>query len=187
MNKIFFSIVLGVAIISIQGCGLQEAHEQATNPCYDYPDHECPTGNGTGDAPIAEEGSAIVYTDESIDTTLNAIDNEGDPISFRVVKKPDLGTLTGSGADRVYYAGEQEGVDTFTFIATDGSSDSEETVYTVTIRKPKSSSSSSSSATTSTGTYNPNYSPSECAANGYFYCTISNSCQNSPATGSTCD
>lgn len=127
--KLLLVGIVGVALL--QGCWLEEEHERAVNDCYDYPDHECPSDSGNGDAPIAEEGSARVLTNESVEVTLNATDREGDPISFRIVKVPDLGTLTGSGADRVYYAGDQTGTDTFTFVATDGNSESEETVYTV--------------------------------------------------------
>jgi len=38
-----------------------------------------------------------------------------------------------------------------------------------------------------TGDYDASYSPAECAANGYFYCSIENKCLNIPASGGTCN
>jgi len=133
MKYLKFGAVALVGIFLLQGCFLEDEHERAINDCYDYPNHECPSNSGNGGPPIAEEGSARVETNGEVEISLNAVDRENDPISFRIVQNPSLGTLTGSGAERMYYAGEATGVDTFTFIATDGKSDSEETVYTVTV------------------------------------------------------
>ena len=36
------------------------------------------------------------------------------------------------------------------------------------------------------GDYDPTYNAEECAANGYFYCTLENKCLNTPASGGTC-
>ena len=38
-----------------------------------------------------------------------------------------------------------------------------------------------------TGDYDPTYSPAECAANGYFFCSIEQKCLNIPASGGTCN
>jgi len=37
-----------------------------------------------------------------------------------------------------------------------------------------------------TGDYDPEYTPAECAANGYFWCSIENMCLNVPAGGGNC-
>lgn len=37
-----------------------------------------------------------------------------------------------------------------------------------------------------TGDYSASYDAEECAANGYFYCTIENKCLNVPARGGSC-
>jgi len=36
------------------------------------------------------------------------------------------------------------------------------------------------------GVYDPDYTQEECAAEGYFWCTLANQCMNSPADGSSC-
>ena len=38
-----------------------------------------------------------------------------------------------------------------------------------------------------TGEYDASYSPAECAANGFFWCSIEQKCLNIPASGGTCN
>ena len=44
----------------------------------------------------------------------------------------------------------------------------------------------SSVADEPSGEYDPEYTPEECAANGYFWCSIEDRCLNKPADGGTC-
>jgi len=42
-------------------------------------------------------------------------------------------------------------------------------------------------ADTPSGVYDASYSPAECAANGYFFCSIEQKCLNIPATTGSCN
>jgi len=78
------------------------------------------------DAPVAENQTITVDEDSTIAATLTALDIEGDPLSFTVVTQPSNGSLSNSAPDLVYTPNANfNGVDTFSFRANDGESDSD--------------------------------------------------------------
>ena len=85
------------------------------------------------DAPSASDQSVAAHLDTPVAVGLTAWDVDGDPLTYRVTANVAHGVLTGTAPNLVYipYAGFS-GMDTFTFVANDGTVDSN--VATVTIR-----------------------------------------------------
>lgn len=76
-------------------------------------------------APVADPQSLSMYQDTSLPITLTASDPDGDTLDYAIVTNPSHGTLAGTAPNLVYtpqagYTGE----DQFTFIAKDGTLDS---------------------------------------------------------------
>jgi subtilisin family serine protease len=72
-------------------------------------------------APVAQDGSVAAREDSNQAITLQASDADGDPLSYVIVSPPAHGTLTGSGANRIYHgASNYSGPDSFQFQAYDG-------------------------------------------------------------------
>lgn len=86
------------------------------------------------DAPVASDVSATVLEDGSTDVHLSASDVDGEPLTYEIVSPPTLGDLSGSGATRTYTpAPNANGIDTFTYRASDGTADSNLATATITI------------------------------------------------------
>lgn len=90
-------------------------------------------------APVARNGALAVNINTAINGTLVAVDNERDPLTYRIASNGTLGTAalisTSSGAF-TYTAGAIAGTDTFTFVANDGRLDSNVATVTVTVGTP---------------------------------------------------
>ena len=84
-------------------------------------------------APIAQDSSLSVARGQSITLSLTASDPDGDVLSYNIVKWPNNGALSGSGSSWEYAPDDGfDGVDSFTFQASDGDLDSN--LATVTIQ-----------------------------------------------------
>lgn len=76
--------------------------------------------------PEAAAFSVAVAQNSSVDITLAGNDAEGDPLTFTVIDSPTNGTLSGTAPDLVYTpAADFVGMDSFTYVCNDGTSDSE--------------------------------------------------------------
>jgi len=94
------------------------------------------TVNGTT-APIADDQSVTTGRDLPVAITLTASDADGDPLTYSVVSPPVNGSLSGTAPNLTYtpHTGGW-GVDTLTFVANDGTSDSNVATVTITVTGP---------------------------------------------------
>ena len=77
------------------------------------------------DAPISSTQSVTTNEDTATNITLSASDIDGDTLTYTIVTPPTKGTLSGSGANRVYTPNANfNGSDSFSFKANDGVTDS---------------------------------------------------------------
>ena len=84
------------------------------------------------DAPVAQSYTVGTPLNTPVNVVLRATDPESDPLTFTIVTAPLHGTLTGSGSNRLYTPSANfVGRDTFTFIANDGSLNSNTGMVTV--------------------------------------------------------
>lgn len=84
--------------------------------------------------PGTESFSVSTVEDTSKSITLNAASANNNPLTFTIVNSPAHGTLTGTGAGRVYTpATDFVGTDSFTFRASDGSNNSNISTVTITV------------------------------------------------------
>ncbi len=86
------------------------------------------------DAPVAD--SQTVTTDQSaaVGITLTANDVDPDPLGFTVVAGPSNGTLSGTAPNLTYTpTGDFTGDDSFTFVANDGTVDSNVATVSITV------------------------------------------------------
>ena len=88
-------------------------------------------------APIAENLELRTYRETSVGGTLQAVDPEGDLLSFRLSSEPKKGTLILDGAHFVYTPDpKKKGMDSFTYTAADTHGNiSAEALVTVRIEK----------------------------------------------------
>ena len=87
------------------------------------------------DAPVAHSASVATDEDVPLDIRLGAMDVDGDPLSYRITEAPRYGSLTGVAPDLRYLpALDYHGTDTFTFVANDGTLDSETATVDITLR-----------------------------------------------------
>lgn len=88
-------------------------------------------------APIAENLELRTYRETSVGGTLQAVDPEGDLVTFRLCSEPKKGTLILKGAGFVYTPDpRKKGKDSFTYTATDAHGNvSAEAQVTVSIEK----------------------------------------------------
>ena len=90
-----------------------------------------PPGNH---APVAQAQSASTAEDTAVAIRLGATDADGDTLSYVIASGPNHGSLTGSGANRVYMpAAGYHGGDGFTFRANDGTTDSSAATVALTV------------------------------------------------------
>lgn len=92
------------------------------------------TVDPVNDAPVAADQDLATAQDTPRAVTLTASDAENDPLTFTVTTGPSNGSLSGSGPNRIYTPDLGFfGVDSFTFVANDGTADSNEATVTVTV------------------------------------------------------
>jgi hypothetical protein len=83
------------------------------------------TVNDVNRPPVVEDQIVTTYKDTPVEIVLSASDPDGDPVTLSVVGMPTWGPLRGTGATLVYApATVFNGIDTFTFKASDGTDDS---------------------------------------------------------------
>ena len=89
------------------------------------------------DAPVAQPGNLTTDEDTPANGTLTASDPDGDPLTYSIVSQPSMGSavITDVATGTYTYTPDpdQNGTDSFTFIANDGSTDSNIATVTVTI------------------------------------------------------
>lgn len=93
--------------------------------------------DGANDKPVANNGTLTLAEDYTQTGTLGGSDIDGDPLTYSVASQGGKGTVTITNASTGAYtyapSANVFGTDTFTFIANDGTSDSEAATVTVTI------------------------------------------------------
>ena len=88
------------------------------------------------DAPVANPQELTTAKDTALTITMTGSDIEGSTLSFTVQSGPSSGTLTGSGASRVYTPNAGFiGDDSFTFVVNDGNLDSEPATIGITVTR----------------------------------------------------
>ena len=94
------------------------------------------TINPINDAPVANDQYPITNEDTPIDITLTATDIEGDALTYSLTSQPSFGTVTLNGNIATYTPPlNYYGSSSFTFIASDGTDDSNTAVVTVTVNE----------------------------------------------------
>jgi len=92
------------------------------------------TVDAVNDPPLATANSAILAEDSFALASLPATDVDGDPLSYSIADEPAHGSLSGSGASRTYTPDQNyNGADFFTFVANDGTADSNVATVSVTV------------------------------------------------------
>jgi hypothetical protein len=94
-------------------------------------------GTFTNRAPVAADGAVQTSANTAVTGTLAATDPDGDPMTFRIVTGGSKGTVTitnaATGAFSYLPHTNQSGADAFTFVANDGTADSDAATVNVTI------------------------------------------------------
>ncbi|MDH5518160.1 MAG: Ig-like domain-containing protein [Gammaproteobacteria bacterium] len=86
------------------------------------------------DAPVANAASADVFEDGAVAITLNALDVDGDTLTYSIVNNPARGNLTGTAPNLTYTPNlNANGADIFTYMVTDGALDSSTVAVEITI------------------------------------------------------
>ncbi|MBI3978179.1 MAG: tandem-95 repeat protein, partial [Chloroflexi bacterium] len=89
------------------------------------------------DPPVAFSQSVSTTAGTAVTITLSAADADGDALTYTVVTAPGHGTLSGAAPSLTYSpAAGFAGVDTFTFVASDGNLESNTATVTVTVAAP---------------------------------------------------
>jgi outer membrane protein OmpA-like peptidoglycan-associated protein len=92
------------------------------------------TVSNTNDAPVANAQSVGVVEDTPTAITLTASDADSDPLTYTIVSGPSNGVLSGTAPNQTYTPnGDYVGGDSFTFIANDGTVDSNTATITITV------------------------------------------------------
>ncbi len=92
------------------------------------------TVNAVNDPPVATANSAILAEDSFALAPLPATDVDGDPLSYAIADGPAHGSLSGSGGSRTYTPdANYNGPDSFTFVANDGTADSNVATVSLTV------------------------------------------------------
>ena len=87
------------------------------------------------DAPVCADDSGSTPEDVQLDDTLACTDVDGDTLTYAEVAGPSNGTLTLNPDGSFSYLPDPDfnGTDSFTFVANDGSADSNEGTFTITV------------------------------------------------------
>jgi len=92
------------------------------------------TADPANDPPTADDQNLATAEDTPKAITLTASDIENDPLTFTVASGPSSGSLSGSAPNLTYTPQPGfSGVDSFTFVANDGTDDSAAATITVTV------------------------------------------------------
>lgn len=92
----------------------------------------CPVNH----APVAHDQAVSTEFNTAVGVVLEATDEDGDQLHFRLADLPQSGSLTGSAPNLTYNPNSGfSGEDRFTFIADDGTVDSNTATVTVTVRQ----------------------------------------------------
>jgi Bacterial Ig domain len=84
--------------------------------------------------PVAQSGALIVRKDRKSPLILVALDPDQQPLTFAIVAQPQHGRITGTAPNLVYQPTKGfTGVDAVTFVASDGQSQSDPGIITVTV------------------------------------------------------
>ncbi|MEJ2259762.1 MAG: Ig-like domain-containing protein, partial [Nitrosopumilaceae archaeon] len=84
--------------------------------------------------PVAHNQSVSTFENNSIDITLSATDANGDPLTYSIISGPQNGSLSGTGQTQTYTPNPNyDGPDSFTFIANDGTADSNIATVSITV------------------------------------------------------
>ncbi len=76
-------------------------------------------------APVAEDGSFTLRQDQATAVVVTASDTENQDLTYRIEQAPEHGELTGDLPNVTYVANEEHpGTDSFSFVASDGQTDS---------------------------------------------------------------
>jgi RHS repeat-associated protein len=88
------------------------------------------------DPPVAIDSAIELDEDTTWPLVLNAIDPDGNPLTYRIVSYPEHGTLEGTLPNLTYMPGANfAGPDSFTFRANDGLEDSHLATVSITVRQ----------------------------------------------------
>ncbi|MGH1540586.1 MAG: Ig-like domain-containing protein [Arenicella sp.] len=100
-----------------QGFGFQKRRHQVRHPHNYYCPHTGPTNN----APVAQAQQLTTQQNQTLETTLSASDEDGDPLHYRIWKQPRHGTLSGQIPNLTYTPDAGfVGMDRLVFKASDG-------------------------------------------------------------------
>ncbi|MBN2588852.1 MAG: tandem-95 repeat protein [Sedimentisphaerales bacterium] len=89
----------------------------------------------TEDDPVAVSGNSVVLNEDTPTIiTLEAIDPDGDPLTYTIERSPSRGTITGTGPE-ITYTPDQDfnWLDSFTFSVSDGKTKSSPAVVYITV------------------------------------------------------
>ena len=86
------------------------------------------------DPPVAHDQAVTTDEDTPVDILLTASDANGDPLTFAIVLEPENGTLSGTPPNVTYTPdADYHGPDSFTFVANDGTVDSNTATVSITV------------------------------------------------------
>jgi len=86
------------------------------------------------DPPSVDDQSLSTDEDIGLPITLTASDPENDPLTYSITVQPNNGTLTGTAPNVTYQPNANYyGADSFTFVANDGSADSNPGIISITV------------------------------------------------------
>ncbi len=90
--------------------------------------------NAVNDPPIADDQSVTTPEDTPVAITLTGADVDGDPLTYSVATGPSNGTLSGTAPNLTYTPNaDYNGPDSFTFVANDGTVDSNVATVSITV------------------------------------------------------
>jgi len=85
-------------------------------------------------APVAVDQTVVTDADTAVSLTLAGSDGDGDPLTWAVVGAPSHGALSGTAPNLTYMpAPGHRGSDSFTFVANDGTLDSNVATVSITV------------------------------------------------------
>ncbi len=106
--------------------------------------------------PVADPQSVVAIQGYYNPITLTGSDADGDELTFDVVQGPSHGTLTGNAPYLTYRSnGDYVGQDSFWFVVSDGTSDSEQAEVSITVRTNANPVADPQSVVAIQGYYNP--------------------------------
>jgi len=147
-DVLVFTVETGSAHGSLSGTAPNLTYTPATNyngpdgftfkvfdgSTYSEPATVSLTVTAVNDAPVADSQSVTLPEDTALSLVLTGSDIEGSPLTYTIQTQPAHGSLSGSGANRIYtpnanYAGN----DSFTFVVNDGQTSSAPATVGITV------------------------------------------------------